>query len=53
MDKNLLKTIFNAIALAMGVAVIVMQILGTLDPRTAVTALSVGVAALAIAALQK
>jgi len=53
MDKNLLKTILNAIALAMGVAVIVMQTLGSLGTGTAITLLGVGMAALGIAALQK
>jgi|OpeIllAssembly_1097287.scaffolds.fasta_scaffold164250_2 hypothetical protein len=53
MDKNLLDTVFKAVALAMGVAVIVLNILGTLSVNTAITLLSIGLTALALAALQK
>jgi hypothetical protein len=53
MKKNLLKTIFSGIAVAMGVASIVMNILGVLSTGTAINLLSLGLTALAIAALQK
>jgi hypothetical protein len=43
---------FKGIAVAMGVAVIVMNILGTLTINSAITLLSLGLAALAIASLQ-
>jgi hypothetical protein len=53
MKRNLLKTIFSGIAVAMGVATIVMNILGVLTTGTAINLLSLGLTALAIAALQK
>jgi VIT1/CCC1 family predicted Fe2+/Mn2+ transporter len=53
MNKNLLDTIFNGVALAMGVAVIVLNTLGTLNVNTAITLLSIGLAALAMFGLQK
>jgi hypothetical protein len=53
MKSNLLKTIFSGVALAMGVAVIVLNTLGTLTTETAVTLLSVGLTALALKALQE
>ena len=53
MHKNLLDTIFKALALGMGVAVIVLNTLGSLSVDTAVTLLGIGVAALGIAGLQK
>jgi len=53
MNKNLLDTIFKAVALGMGVAVIVLNILGSLSVDTAVTLLGIGLTALAMAGLQK
>ena len=53
MNKNLFDTISNGVALAMGVAVIVLNLLGTLDVNGAITMLGIGLAALAIARLQK
>ena len=53
MNKTLLDTIFNAVALGMGVAVIVLNTLGTLTINTAITLLSIGLTALAMAGLQK
>jgi len=53
MKPNLLKTIFNGIAVAMGVAVIVTNIVNPLSLSTATTLLAIGVAALGIANLQK
>jgi hypothetical protein len=53
MKKNLLNTILNAVAVAMGIAVIVMNILDTLTTSAAISLLSLGLAAVAIAALQK
>lgn len=52
-NKNLLDTIFKAVALGMGVAVIVLGTLGTLSTNTAITLLSIGLTALAIAGLEK
>ena len=53
MNKNLLKTILNGIAVAMGIAVVVMNILGALAGPAAFNLLGLGLAAVAIAALQK
>ncbi len=53
MNKNIVSTALKAIALALGVAVIVMNILGTLTPANGVNMLGIGLAALALAALQK
>jgi hypothetical protein len=53
MDKTLLKTVLNAVALAVGVAIIIMQILGSRGIGTAITLLGVGLTALALAGLQK
>lgn len=53
MNKNLLDTIFKAVALGIGVVVIVLNILGSLTADTAATLLGIGLTALAIAGLQK
>jgi hypothetical protein len=53
MNKNLLKIIFNAVALAMGVAIIVMNIVNPISLTNATNLLGIGVAALGLAGLQK
>jgi hypothetical protein len=53
MYKNLLDTIYKGIALAMGVAVIVLNTLGGLSAGPAFTLLGIGLAALALAGMQK
>ncbi len=53
MKPNLLKTICNGIAVAMGVAVIVTNIVSPLSLSGATNLIAIGVAALGIAALQK
>jgi len=53
MNKNVVDTVLKAVALGMGVAVIVLNTLGSLSADTAMTLLGLGVAALAIAGLQK
>jgi hypothetical protein len=53
MNKKIVSTALKGIAVAMGVAVIVLNTLGTLTTETAITLLSIGLTALAIAALQK
>ena len=53
MNTNLLKTICNGIAVAMGVAVIVTNIVSPLSLAGLSNLLGIGVAALGIAALQK
>ncbi len=53
MKSNLIRLVCNAVALGMGIAVIVINILGNLTTGTAFTLLGVGVAALGLAGLQK
>ena len=53
MNKNLLQTILNGLALSMGVAVIVLNIVNPLSLTNATTLLAFGVAALGIANLRK
>lgn len=53
MNQNLMTTIFKAVALGMGVAAIVLNVLGSLTVGTAVSMLSIGLTSLAIAGLQK
>jgi hypothetical protein len=50
--NRLIQTIFKAVAVALGIAVIILNILGTLSMETAVTLLGIGLAALAISSLQ-
>ena len=52
MYKKILSTALKGIAIAMGVAVIVLNTLGTLTIENAVPMLGFGLTALAIAALQ-
>jgi hypothetical protein len=53
MNKNLLDTIFKAIAFAMGAAVIVLNTLGSLTAASGVGFLGIGLTALALAGLRK
>ena len=53
MNKNLLKTIFYGIAVAMGIAVVVLNIVNPLTLAGATSLLGIGVLALGIAGLQK
>jgi hypothetical protein len=53
MNKNIVSTALKGIAVAMGVAVITLNTVGTLSLSTAIALLSVGLTALAIATLQK
>ena len=53
MNKNLSKTIFNGLALAMGVAVVVLNIVNPLSLKDATSLLGIGVAALGMFGLQK
>ena len=53
MNKNLLKTVFNGVALAMGVAVIVLNIVNPPTLAGTTSMLGIAVAALGIAGLQK
>jgi len=53
MKPNLLRTIFNGIAVAMGVVIIVTNLVSPLSLNGATSLLGIGVAALGIANLQK
>ena len=53
MKPNLFKTVFDGIAVAMGVAVIVTNIISPLSLNGITTLLAFGIAALGIASLQK
>jgi len=53
MNKKTLSTALKGIAVAMGIAIIVLNILGTLIAETAIKLLAIGLTALGIAALQK
>ena len=52
-NKNLLNTIFNGVAVAMGVAIVVLNIVNPLSLTGTTSLLGIGVAALGIAGLQK
>ena len=53
MKNNLLKTILNGVALAMGVAVVVLNIVNPLSVTGVTSLLGIGVAALGLANLRK
>ena len=57
MEKNsireIVSTVFKAVALAMGVAVVVLSRLGSLEVQTAVTLLGIGLACAGAALLEK
>lgn len=51
-DTSLTHLILSAVALAMSVAVVVLSVLGTVEPQTAVMLLGIGLGALGLDALQ-
>jgi hypothetical protein len=51
--QSLVQLVLKAVALAMGVAVVVLSILGTVPPQTNVMLLGIGLFALALAALSQ
>jgi hypothetical protein len=53
MNKKIFSTVLKAVAVGMGVAVIVLNILGSLTTETAITLLSIGLTALAIESLSR
>ena len=53
MNKNLLATILNGIALAMGVAIVVLNIVNPLTLTGATSLLGIGLAALGLAGLNR
>jgi hypothetical protein len=52
-NQPFVSLVLKAIAMAMGVAVVVLSILGTASPDTLITLLGVGLFCLAIWAFQK
>ena len=53
MNKSIVSIALKGIAVAMGVAVIVLNILGTLNAGNGVNLLAIGLTALALAAVQR
>ena len=50
---EIISAVFKAMTLAMGVAVVVLSRLGSLEPQTAVTLLGIGLACAGAAMLEK
>lgn len=50
---EIISVIFKAVTLAMGVAVVVLSCLGSLEPQTTVTMLGIGLACAGISMLEK
>ena len=51
--REIISVVFKALTLAMGVAVVVLSCLGSLEPQTAVTLLGIGLACAGAAMLEK
>lgn len=51
--REIISVIFKAVTLAMGVAVVVLSCLGSLEPQTAVALLGIGLACAGAALLAK
>lgn len=51
--REIISVIFKAVTLAMGVAVVVLSCMGSLDAQTAVTLLGIGLACAGTAMLEK
>ena len=51
--REIISVVFKAVTLAMGVAVVVLSCLGSLEPQTAVTLLGIGLACAGSAMLSK
>ena len=51
--REIVSTVFKALTLAMGVAVMVLSCMGSLDEQTAVTLLGIGLACAGAAMLAK
>lgn len=51
--RKIISVIFKAVTLAMGVAVVVLSCLDSLEPQTAVTLLGIGLACAGAAMLEK
>ncbi len=53
MDKDLLRLVYKAVALAMGVSALVLIILGSIEVSSAIALLSIGVICLGMLHLQE
>ena len=51
--REIISVVFKAVTLAMGVAVVVLSCLGSLEPQTSVTLLGIGLACAGVALLEK
>ena len=51
--REIISVVFKAVTLAMGVAVVVLSCMGSLEPQTAVTLLGIGLACAGVAMLAK
>lgn len=51
--REIVSTVFKALTLAMGVAVVVLSYMGSLDEQTAITLLGIGLASAGVAMLEK
>ena len=51
--REIVSVAFKAVTLAMGVAVVVLSCMGSLEPQTAVTLLGIGLACAGAAILEK
>ncbi len=51
-NRNLVNLVLKGVAVAMGVAVVVLQVLGTATPSTLIMLLGIGLFTLALGALQ-
>ena len=51
--RNLISLIFKAVSLAMGIAVVVLSILGQLDSQTAIVMLGIGLACTGVSLIEK
>ena len=51
--REIISVIFKAVTLAVGIAVVVLSCLGSLEPQTAVTLLGIGLACAGAAMLEK
>ncbi|MGN1412786.1 MAG: hypothetical protein ACI4WY_00925 [Anaerovoracaceae bacterium] len=51
--REIISIIFKALTLAMGVAVVTLSCLDSLEPQTAVTLLGIGLACAGVALLEK
>ena len=51
--REIISVIFKAVTLAMGVAVVVLSCMGSLEPQTAVTLLGIGLTCAGAAMLAK